>query len=91
MSEEREQQQREECRWAVRDHLHKRNTVAQDAATITRMLRTRGLHYEKHEVESACAFFVTDEQFIQHFSSVGATKHFQITAKGSREHERSIV
>jgi hypothetical protein len=91
MSEERDQLQREECRWAVRDHLHKRSTVAQDAATIARMLRIRGLHFEKLEVESACAFFVTDEQFIEHRSPVGATRHYQITGKGSREHERSIV
>lgn len=81
---------RDECRRAVLAHLYARPSVAQSADTIARMLRTQH-DFALDEVTGACSYLLSAGLVDTPQNSMSGLKHFQITAKGTREHEVMMV
>lgn len=77
----------EDCRYEVRHYLAVRSTLAQDAATVHRQL-ARKFDFTRAEVTSALVFLVSLGQAEVSPASLGSTKFYQITAKGTLAEER---
>lgn len=86
---DREIARAEEARRAVLGYLWQRSTVAQTVDVITQRLRPAGDDFQTHEIKAACAFLTSDELLKEIPDELGSSKYYQITAKGSRLHERS--
>lgn len=79
----------EECRGEVLHYLAVRNTLAQDAGTITRGL-SRQFDFELHEVAGALAFLESAGHVTKTYAPLGSTKYYQITAQGQLADERGV-
>lgn len=86
-NDEEQQSRREECRREVRAYLAKRPVIALDPASIRRGLSN--WDFSTDEVRAACALLFGLDQLEESTASLGATKYYKISAKGTLEHERN--
>lgn len=88
MSQQDNQERREECRREVRRHLYERASVAQSVGAIRRGLAA-DFDFTEAEVRAALLLLKDLGQVKAEPASLGATLYFQITATGTLEHERA--
>jgi len=80
----------EECRGAVLGYLYARPTVAQTVETIATRLRITEWDFSTDEVRGACVFLCGLDLLKSIRGQLGgSTLHYQITSKGTIEHEGS--
>jgi hypothetical protein len=79
---------REECRREVLNYLAERPAVALSRDSIRRGLK-REWGYEDAEILHACEFLVSLDLLTSRHGELGATRYYQITAKGTLHHERN--
>lgn len=82
-----DQTRREDIRYAVRDYLAARPTIAQSVPTIRRRIEVEA---SGNEVKAALEFWQSLEppQVSYEYSTAGSTQYWKITAAGTLAHER---
>lgn len=78
----------EEVRYAVRQYLAERPSIAQMTSTIRQRLAMEN-DFTYAEVQAALEFLVSLEQVKLTVSKLGSSKYYQITAAGTLAHERN--
>jgi hypothetical protein len=78
----------EEVRYAVRQYLAERPSIAQMVSTIRQRLAMEN-DFTYAEVQAALDFLVSLEQVKLTVSKLGSSKYYQITAAGTLAHERN--